>query len=131
MNLSTHAIVFFGTFVCKECAAKIVEVFDKASTWPKRVMSEHWDDFQLRHIAKGVGGNRPIYQLFSEYQLESSDIKEKYNSKIFLWYRKKHRSLCDGTVLLEKRPPKTWGEAWDRTVERVGNKLNRAGTKTK
>ena len=39
------------------------------------------------HVAKGCGGNRPLYLLFQEYALESSSIKEKYQSKVFQWYR--------------------------------------------
>ena len=95
MNLSTHAIVLFGTFVCENCAQNIVQLFDRETTWPKRVLGEHWDDYQLLHVAKGCGGNRPLYLLFQEYSLESGTIREKYQSKIFQWYRKKHRSLCD------------------------------------
>ena len=64
MNLSTHAIVFFGTFVCENCAGNIVNLFDRETTWPKKVLGEHWDDYQLMHIAKGCGGNRPLYLLF-------------------------------------------------------------------
>ena len=95
MNLSTHAIVFFGTFVCENCAQNVVQLFDRETTWPKRVLGEHWDDYQLLHVAKGCGGNRPLYLLFQEYSLESGTIREKYQSKIFQWYRKKHKSLCD------------------------------------
>jgi len=45
VNLSTHAIVFFGIFVCEDCCQKIVDMFGFQATYPKRIMNEHWDDF--------------------------------------------------------------------------------------
>ena len=83
MTQSTHAIVFFGSFVCEYCANSIVSHFGREATWPKCVLTEHWDDYQLMHVARGCGGNQTLYLLFQEYGIESSDIKDKYNSKIF------------------------------------------------
>ena len=54
--------------------------------YPKRIYDEHWDDYQLMCIAKGCGGNRPIYMLFKEYDMESKEYKEKYTSRAFQWY---------------------------------------------
>lgn len=70
-NRSTHAIVMFGIFVCEQCSIQHVTLFGKQATWPKRVLSEHWDDYQLLHVARGCGGNKPIYDLFKEYEIES------------------------------------------------------------
>lgn len=42
---STHAIVYFGTFVCERCANELTEVFGRAAIWPKKVLKEHWDDY--------------------------------------------------------------------------------------
>jgi hypothetical protein len=86
VNQSTHAIVLFGIFVCEECADKIVEHFGFINTYPKKVMEEHWDDFQLMAIAKGCGGNKLMYTFLQEYQLESKPYTEKYSSRAFLWY---------------------------------------------
>ncbi len=81
------------------------------------------------HIARGAGGNKPLFLLFQEYALESSDIREKYNSKVFAWYQRKLRALCDGTPFDDAKPAKTWGEAWDRTKERAKDKLQRINDK--
>ena len=45
INLSTYAIVFFGTFVCYDCMLKIKNVYGFEYTYPKKVIGEHWDDF--------------------------------------------------------------------------------------
>ena len=82
------------------------------------------------HIARGAGGNKPLFLLFQEYALESSDVREKYNSKVFQWYQRRLRSICDGQPFDEAKPAKTWQEAWDRTKERARDKLHRIGEKT-
>ena len=64
INKSTHAIVFYGTFVCERCATELVSQFGRAAIWPKKIFGEQWDDYQLMHIAKGAGGNKPLYLLF-------------------------------------------------------------------
>ena len=45
INASTHAIVFHGTFVCYECMIKIKNAYGMESTYPKKVIGEHWDDY--------------------------------------------------------------------------------------
>ena len=45
INLSTHAIVFFGTFVCYDCMLKIKNVYGYEYSYPKKVIGEHWDDY--------------------------------------------------------------------------------------
>lgn len=47
------------------------------------------------------------------------------------WYAKRLQCIVDGTEFAQKRPAKTWGELWDRTADRITNKLQRAGKKTK
>lgn len=71
-----------------------------------------------------------MYQLFYEYNLESGTIQEKYQSKVFQWYRRKHKSLCDGTYFDEAKPPRNWGEAWDRTLDKTKEKLQHTSEKT-
>jgi hypothetical protein len=90
VKLSTHAIIFYGTFVCADCAAKIVEEFGFMATYPKEVLREHWDDFQLMAIARGCGGNRRLFEFLRSYELEEKDIPDKYNSRAFLWYQRRH-----------------------------------------
>ena len=82
------------------------------------------------HVARGCGGNRPLYQLFKEYELESGDIKEKYNSKVFQWYRRRLQCLCDGTVSQEDAPAKNLGEAWGRTKTKTKAAWASTGEKT-
>ena len=114
INASTHAIVFLGTFVCYECMIKIKNAYGIENTYPKKVIGEHWDDYQLFCIAKGNGGNQKIYELFAEYELEDKDFKEKYDSKIFKWYRKKRQCFMNQEPFVDEKPPKTWGEWKDK-----------------
>jgi hypothetical protein len=57
-------------------------------------------------------------------------VKEKYNSKAFIWYRRKHQSLCDRTFFDEPKPAKTFGEAWQRTKDKSIEAVHKVGDKT-
>lgn len=55
-NLSTHAVVWLGLFVCKTCAeAHRVTFGGNQYSYVKDVFGEMWDDYQLRSIC--FGGN--------------------------------------------------------------------------
>ena len=110
INISTHAIVFYGIFVCHECMLKIKNTYGVENTYPKKVIGEYWDDYQLLCMAKGIGGNLELYQLLQEYELEDKDFREKYDSKIFKWYRKRRQCLMDRIPFIDEKPPKNWGE---------------------
>ena len=45
INISTHAIVFYGIFVCHECMLKIKNTYGVENTYPKKVIGEYWDDY--------------------------------------------------------------------------------------
>lgn len=83
INKSTHSIIYYGTFVCEQCANEHRNLFGFRNTYPKLVVGEHWDDFQLMSVAKGFGGNKPLFNLFKEFGIENESIKEKYESKAF------------------------------------------------
>ena len=61
-------------------------------------------------MAKGIGGNLELYKLLQEYELEDKDFREKYDSKIFKWYRKRRQCLMDRIPFVDEKPPKNWGE---------------------
>ena len=117
INMSTHSIVFYGIFVCYDCMLKIRNTFGVEQTYPKKVIGEHWDDYQLMCIAAGSGGNRNVYELLKEYELEDKDFKAKYDSKIFKWYRKRHMCRINGIPFDDEPPAKTWKEAAQKKKE--------------
>lgn len=127
---STHCIVFFGIFVCEECAGKIVDLFGRFSTWPKKVLQEQWDDAQLLHIEPANGGNRPVLNLFKEFAIENCPMKDRYESKIFQWYRSKHHALAEGRPFDQVKPEKTWSQFFTETKLRAEAKVQRASFKT-
>lgn len=119
LNLSTTAIVFYGTFVCDTCADKIVETFGFMATYPKRIFSEHWDDYQLMCLASGCGGNGPLYAFLAEYEMETKTIPEKYGSRHFAWYQKRHQAMVQRLPFSDKPPSKTIKEAFDKRANMV------------
>ena len=130
VNQATHSIVSFGIFVCEDCAQKHVDLFGRSQTWPKKVLVEMWDDYQLMHIAKGCGGNKPLYMLFQEYALENCTHRDKYTSKVFQWYRAKHLALVDGVEFSEPKPEKKFRQFFIDAKEKVKDKARRASFKS-
>ena len=59
----------YGTFVCRECAVTHKSIFGQSAIQMKAVLSSHWDDYQLSSVAVGFGGNKPLFELFKEYDL--------------------------------------------------------------
>jgi len=52
-NLTTHALIWLGIFVCEHCAFEHVDLLPHNSfskVYPKKVMGEMWDDYQLKSI---------------------------------------------------------------------------------
>ena len=130
MNLATHALALYGTFICEGCVKQHLVYTSREVIWPKKILEEHWDDYQLLHVARGCGGNQPLYQFFQEYELDAKTIKEKYSSRAFAWYRKRHYALCEGTTLSEERPSKNWNERLDKTKSKSKEIASEISTKT-
>ncbi len=130
VNQATHCIVLFGIFVCMDCADKHVELFGRSQTWPKKVLAEQWDDYQLMHIAKGCGGNKPLYMLFQEFALENCTIRDKYTSKVFQWYRNKHQALVDEKEFTEPKPESKFRQFLVDAKLKMKDKARRASIKS-
>ena len=61
-NLSTHACLAYGIFICGACAYIHQIAFGgKSRSQIKDVFAEQWDDAQLEAIAPGIGGNKLFY----------------------------------------------------------------------
>lgn len=55
-NESTHASISFGTFICEQCASTH-KVYLAGKSYIKSITAEAWDEYQLRSVSKGIGGN--------------------------------------------------------------------------
>ena len=59
-NQTTHAIVWLGVFVCKDCADLHRVTFGgNQYSYIKDVYGEQWDDYQLRSVC--FGGNQALF----------------------------------------------------------------------
>ena len=74
-------------------------------------------------IARGVGGNRRLFEHLKEYELEKKEISEKYNHQAFHWYRRLHAALMISAPFSEAKPAKTWDEFYELKKEKTKEKL--------
>ena len=111
-NLSTHAILWLGLFVCKTCAEMHrVSFGGNQFSLVKDIHNEQWDDYQLRSIC--FGGNLQMFNLMKEFQIENHPFTSKYRHASVTWYRKRHVALMDGIqydIEANPKPPKDWDE---------------------
>ena len=54
---SEYCCVTVGIFLCEECAKVHKEVLTRQDSYIKSCEMEHWDEFQLRCVQPGIGGN--------------------------------------------------------------------------
>ena len=67
-NKTTHALIWHGIFVCKECAEKHLIELPKSSMstcYVKDVFGELWDDYQLKSVQ--LGGNERFFEILKEF----------------------------------------------------------------
>ncbi len=62
----------------------------------KGAEGEFWDDFQLKAMAPGIGGNKLFYDIMKEYNVQNLDLIKRYKSAPVLWYRRKHFATVQG-----------------------------------
>lgn len=108
-NQTSHAILWLGSFVCKDCADEHRALFGgNNSCYIKDVFGELWDDYQLKSVA--LGGNKNLFNITKEYGIEVSPLKQKYNHPCIVWFRKRHIARMDGAPFDLPKPPKDWEE---------------------
>ena len=61
--------------------------------------------------------------------MEDQKASERYQSKVFLWYRSKHQALVDGLPFDEEKPMKSWSQFFSDTKEKTKDKAKRASFK--
>lgn len=86
----------------------------------KNVLSENWDDYQLRSIQ--IGGNKPIFEILKEYDLLDTGADKRYKHPALQWYKKRHLWLIDGGKIEAydvSKPPKNFQEKLERTKKGI------------
>ena len=109
---TTHCLLWLGAYVCKDCAEVHKQTFGgQSQVYVKDVFNEHWDDFQLRSVA--FGGNRPLYELMKEYEVDTHPVISKYRHASVTWYKKRHQAHMDSMLFdleANPKPPKNMNE---------------------
>jgi len=104
-NQTTHALIWLGAFVCKDCAECHRDFFGGNSfSYVKDVYGELWDDYQLRSVS--FGGNQQLFSILKEYGVENEPLGNKYRHACVQWYKRKHIAEMDGVEFIESKPPK-------------------------
>lgn len=82
------------------------------NTYVKNVLTDHWDDYQLRSLV--LGGNAEVFEVQKEYDIEFEEsIQKKYSHPCMQWYRKKHIAEMGGLTFNTPKPRKNWKEGLD------------------
>jgi hypothetical protein len=117
-NLTTHALIWLGTFVCETCAQNHLSLFGgNQYSYIKNIMKDQWDDYQIRSIT--IGGNKPFFQLLKEYGIENEPPNIKYKHACVSWYRRCHAYKLDGFKVEIAKPPKDWDERKNQMIDEI------------
>jgi hypothetical protein len=114
----------YGAFMCGSCANVHRTMFGFFTTYPKNITMEQFDDVQLAAIAEQIGGNKPIYDLFNEYEILGEDSYSRFSHRAFEWYKRRLSCSISGVVFEEVKPAKNVSEA----VGHAGNVVSKFGS---
>ena len=77
---SSHFLLWIGAFVCEHCAHAVqINCGGNMNCYVKNVFRDQWDDYQLRAVA--YGGNQNLFKILKEYDLETTNLVQSYNSQ--------------------------------------------------
>ncbi len=116
LKQSTHALLAYGIFVCKDCANEHIKVFHgKGRSQVKEIFTEQWDDMQLEAIAPGVGGNKLLFNYMQDYEgLAQQQIEKRYTTSQLGWYARKLQAHLEQRPFSDIPPAKDWDERFSR-----------------
>jgi len=120
-NETTHCLVSYGTFVCKQCVIQHRRLFGNKTpgsinVYAKPIFTSHWDDYQLKSICRGFGGNEPMFNFLKEFDLdEETSLFKRYDTRALRWYKAHHMSFMEGIAYAEAKPIKDFTEGWNKT----------------
>eukprot|EP00347_Sterkiella_histriomuscorum_P011089 403373795 len=118
VNLSDHASLNFGIFICYACASIHHKELGQDVSYIMSLYSDPWDEYQGKFMQ--IGGNKNFYNFIKTYELENEAIKQKYTHRASVYYCKKLRAKIDGQDFDYKPPPK---EEWKVITQNVAGKI--------
>ncbi|TNV74259.1 hypothetical protein FGO68_gene6916 [Halteria grandinella] len=124
-NISSHANISHGTFICLDCANvhRIELGMDK--TYIKPIFEDLWDTYQLQVITF-TGGNKQFWDFMKDYKTEQKPISIKYNTSEALYYKRRLAALVQDKSFEEKAPARNIDELMDKGLE-TGKKAVQKG----
>jgi hypothetical protein len=87
----------------------------------KDIFNEHWDDTQLK--AMQLGGNKALFDIMKEYEIQELENKARYNHKVLRWYRMNLCARMVGEKFDEPKPGKTFKEDVQKKSEYYRDKI--------
>ncbi|CDW89161.1 arf1-directed gtpase-activating [Stylonychia lemnae] len=126
-NQSTHACIFYGTFVCDNCARAHIQQLGMTKSYVKPVLSDLWDDYQMKCVT--LGGNKAFWDFISQYKIERDPIGKKYRTKATKYYKRRLSALVQEQEFVEIQPVRNTEELVDRGLEKSKVVLDKAETK--
>ena len=123
-NKTTHFLVWLGSFVCEPCSVEHLNMPNgcMSKTYAKKVYNEQWDDLNLKSLA--LGGNKHLFEILKEYDLQDLPINKKYSSPAAKWYIKKHAFALDDFEYKAPKPAKTMNERVNNIGPEIENQLD-------
>lgn len=88
-NQTTHISLSHGTFICSSCACNHESLFPDIS----KIKSDqdYFSEFDSKFLASG--GNKAFYEFLKYYNLQSSPIQQKYQTKAVCFYREMLKNI--------------------------------------
>ena len=117
--------MWLGSFVCEGCSIAHLNLpyGSQSKSYVKNIFKEHWDDYQLRSIA--LGGNKPLFELLKEYEIQDLEFNKKYKHAAVRWYIRKHLAEMDGFQCGFDPPAKNMKERKERLKSETDKTLAR------
>ncbi|CDW85716.1 arf1-directed gtpase-activating [Stylonychia lemnae] len=103
VNLSDHASITFGIFLCYECANKHRSILGQDQSFIKSLYNESWDDYSMKFML--LGGNKKFYDFISQYDTQNREIKIKYLHRSAQYHQKMLRAQVDEKAFDYNPPP--------------------------
>lgn len=120
---STHVTLWLGAFICKNCAATLIQhCGGNRHCYIKDVFNEQWDDYQLKSLAHG--GNENLFAILKEYDLVTTNLIACYWHPALVWYRKQLLAKMDRRLFAEPKPEKDWTETFTNVQDKFSASLS-------
>lgn len=105
---TTHCNVFYGTYVCEECAKEHQKHFSQSESYIKPIQGECYDNFQIACMQ--LGGNKKFNVFMTDYNKGTAEIKTKYCGSSAKYYKKRLCAQASNSPFTAQQPAKNMQE---------------------